>query len=288
MKTFKNWSKELALVTNFTGEKVNPTEYQQGDRAAGTTAGTTRTMKIAHSIPLAGHMGQYKTAMRFLMIMRFHWPTLFKDVAGYCRTCPECQCANSRRHQRVPLVPLPIMGESFQRKAMDVVGPLPKSRRGNRFIMVLCDYATRFPEAIPMSSVDELVNLFSKFGIPTEILSDQGANFMPRLLKVLYDLMHIHRIHTYQMDFVEWFNKTLKGLLRKFVKGEGKDWDLMLPYLLFTYREVPQESTGSSTGSVSQTQTTLDTAVKPCYCSKSRAKEISERILLMSAMDSKT
>ena len=50
MKTFKNWSKELALVTNFTGEKVNPTEYQQGDRAAGTTAGTTRTMKIAHSI----------------------------------------------------------------------------------------------------------------------------------------------------------------------------------------------------------------------------------------------
>ena len=112
----------------------DPTEYQQGDRAAGTTAGTTRTMKIAHSIPLAGHMGQDKTARRFLM--RFHWPTLFKDVAGYCRTCPECQCANSRRHQRVPLVPFPIMGEPFQRKAMDVVGPLPKSRRGNRFIMV--------------------------------------------------------------------------------------------------------------------------------------------------------
>ena len=52
--------------------------------------------------------------------------------------------------------------------------------------------------------VEELVNLFSKFGIPTEILSDQGAN-----LKVLYDLMHIHRIHTspYQMD---WLN----GLIR--------------------------------------------------------------------------
>ena len=54
---------------------------------------------------------------------------------------------------------------------MDVVGPLPKSRRGNRFILVLCDYATRFLEAYPMSSVDaeavteKLVNLFLKFGI---------------------------------------------------------------------------------------------------------------------------
>ena len=138
---------------------------------------------------------------------------------------------------------------------MDVVGPLPKSRRGNRFILVLCDYATRFLEAIPMSSVDaeavaeELVNLFSKFGIPTEILSDQGANFMSRLLKELYNLMHILCIctspyHPQSDGLVERFNKTLKSLLRKFVKGEGKDWDLMLPYLLFAYREVPQESTG--------------------------------------------
>ena len=142
MKTFKNWSKELALVTNSTGEKVTM-KFQQRGRAAGTT-----TMKIAHSI----HMGRDKTARRILM--RFHWPTLFRDVAKYCRTCPECQC------NKVPLVPLPIMEEPFQRKAMDVVGPLPKTRRSNRFILELCDYATRFLEAIPMSSV-ELVNLFS-------------------------------------------------------------------------------------------------------------------------------
>ena len=71
--------------------------------------------------------------------MRLHWPTLFKDVTEYCRTCPECQCTNSRRHLRAPLVPLTIMGEPFQRIAMDMVGPLPKSRRGNRFILVLGD-----------------------------------------------------------------------------------------------------------------------------------------------------
>ena len=41
--------------------------------------------------------------------------------------------------------PLPIMGEPFQRIAMDIVGPLPKTRRGNEYILVVTDYATRYP-----------------------------------------------------------------------------------------------------------------------------------------------
>jgi hypothetical protein len=45
---------------------------------------------------------------------------------------------------------------------------------------------------------------------------------------------------------VERFNKTLKEFIKKFVKDEGKDWDTLLPYLLFAYREVPQDSTGFS------------------------------------------
>ena len=77
---------------------------------------------------------------------------------------------------------------------MDVVGPLPRSRKGNRFILVICDYATRFPEAIPMRTVDaeaiteKLINLFSRVGIQREILSDQGTNFMS---KELYNLLRI-------------------------------------------------------------------------------------------------
>ena len=98
--------------------------------------------------------------------------------------------------------------------------------------------------------VEELVNLFSNFGIPTEILSDQGANFMLRLLKEMYNLMHICRIRTSpyhpQSDGMVQFNKTLKSLLKMFMRGEGKDCDLMLPCLLFAYMEVPQESTGFS------------------------------------------
>ena len=52
--------------------------------------------------------------------------------------------------------------------------------------------------------------------------------------------------HPQTDGLVECFNKTLKSLLRKFVKKEGRDWDMLLPYLLFAYREVPQATTGFS------------------------------------------
>ena len=156
-----------------------------------------------------------------------------------------------------PMVPLPIISEPFRRMAMDIVGPLPRSRSGNRFVLVLCDYATRYLEAVPMRTVDaeavadELVKVFSRVGIPEEILTDQGTNFTSKLLGELYRLLNIKALRTSpyhpQTDgLVERFNGTLKDMLRKTAQEDGKDWDKLLPYLLFAYREVPQSSTGFS------------------------------------------
>ena len=212
-------------------------------------------LEVAHKIPMAGHMGKTKTARRILQ--RFYWPTLYKDVADYCRSCSECQKAAPRSMIRAPLVPLPVMEAPFERIAMDIVGPLPKSRVGNRFVLVICDYATRYPEAVPLRSCDTehvaegLVNFFARVGVPGEILSDQGTNFTSQLMKEIENLLHIKAIKTTpyhpQTDgLVERFNKTLKSMLRKYATESGKDWDKLLPYLLFAYREVPQASTGFS------------------------------------------
>ena len=212
-------------------------------------------LKLGHSIPLAGHMGRSKTARRLLQ--RFYWPTLFRDVKTYCQKCEDCQKCYNKRPPRVPLVPLPIMEEPFQRMAMDIVGPLPKSRKGNRYILVLSDYATRYPEAVPLKTIDaeviaeELVRIFAQVGIPQEILTDQGQNFMSQLLQEVYRLLHIQPIRTSpyhpQTDgVVERFNQTLKSMLRKYATKAGRDWDRLIPYLLFAYREVPQSSTGFS------------------------------------------
>ena len=98
---------------------------------------------------------------------------------------------------------------------------------------------------------EELIKVFARVGIPSEILTDQGSNFTSKLLSELYRLLKIQGVRTSpyhpQSDgLVERFNQTLKMMLRKVVTKEGKDWDKLLPYVLFTYREVPQASTGFS------------------------------------------
>ena len=209
-------------------------------------------LQLAHAIPLAGHLGRKKTAQRILQ--RFYWPNMFKDAAEFCTTCQECQKTAPGKKIVAPLIPLPIIEEPFQRIAMDIVGPLPRSYNGNKYVLVICDYATRYPEAIPLRSIDaehiaeELIKMFSRVGIPREILTDQRSNFTSQLLSEVYRLLHIQPIRTSpyhpQTDgLVERFNQTLKAMLRRTANEEGKDWDKWVPYLLFAYREVPQSST---------------------------------------------
>ena len=101
------------------------------------------------------------------------------------------------------------------------------------------------------SVAEELVKLFARVGIPREILTDQGTNFTSQLLAKVYRLLNVKGLrsspcHPRTDGVVERFNQTLKEMLRKTASEEGKDWDKLLPYVLFAYRVVPQESTGFS------------------------------------------
>ena len=75
--------------------------------------------------------------------------------------------------------------QPFKRVAVDLVGPIsPPSENGHQYILTLVDYATRYPEAIALKRIDTpivaetLVDMFSRLGIPEEILSDLGTQFV--------------------------------------------------------------------------------------------------------------
>ena len=213
-----------------------------------------KVLEVAHDIPMAGHLGKKKTLNRILQ--RFFWPGITTDVKQYCRACAPCQKV-AKKSNKVCLQSMPIIEEPFSRVAMDIVGPLDRSKVGNKYILVLCDYATRYPEALPLKNIDAettseaVAEVFTRFGIPKEVLTDQGSNFTSELLGEVFKLLGISHLKTSpyhpQTDgLVERFNGTLKTMLRKFVQEYPKEWDKLLPYLLFAYREVPQESTGFS------------------------------------------
>ena len=99
-----------------------------------------------------------------------------KDVVQYCQACPDCQHTAPRPSVRNPLIPMPIIEVPFDRLALDIVRPLPKTSRGHRYILVLVDYTTRYPEALPLRAATakavtkELMLLFSRVGIAREVL----------------------------------------------------------------------------------------------------------------------
>ena len=179
----------LYLADTETPRLVIPTEYSQV------------ILHLGYSVPWTGHLGQAKTYDR--VSQRFYWPGLYKDVQAYCKTCHACQVvAPARKSDRGYLQPLTIMSVPYERIAMDIIGPLPKSSSGCKYALVVCDYATRYPDVYPLRSIQVkhvvrcLVELFSRVGIPKEILTDQGTNFMSHLMKAMYAQLGVKGIRT--------------------------------------------------------------------------------------------
>lgn len=212
---------------------------------------------LAHDHQLAGHLGVTKTYNRILR--HFFWPGLKKDVTHYCRTCHTCQIVG-KPNQRIPpapLSPIPAIGEPFEHVMVDCVGPLPKTKSGNQFLLTMMCVATRFPEAIPLRKITApvvikaLVKFFSTFGLPKVVQTDQGTNFLSKLFKqVLESLAISHRVssayHPQSQGALERFHQTLKSMLKKYCQDTAKDWDEGVPLVLFAVRETRQESLGFS------------------------------------------
>ena len=155
------------------------------------------------------------------------------DMVRYCQSWLECQRTAPRPLVRNPLIPMPIIEVPFDRIALDIVCPLPKTSRGHRYILVIVDYATRYPEALSFRAAttkavaQELMLLFSRVGIASEVLTHQGSCFMSRVMKQLLSLLQVTQLRTSvyhpQTDgLVERFNKTLKQMLKKVMDADGK------------------------------------------------------------------
>ena len=214
-------------------------------------------LSLAHETPMAGHLGVNKTYRKVLN--HFYWPGVHKDVKSFIRVCHTCQMVGkpNQKPPVAPLKPIPVLGEPFSHVLIDCVGPLPKSKRGNQYILTIMCAATRFPEAIPLRTiktpniVKALIKFFTLVGLPRSVQSDQGSNFMSSLFQEVMFQLGIKQVkstayHPQSQGALERFHQTLKIMLRAYCLQENKEWDEGLPLLLFAVRESVQASLGFS------------------------------------------
>ena len=216
-----------------------------------------KVLRLAHETLLTEHLGIKKTLDR--VVSEFFWPGVCGDVARFCKSCDICQRTIQKgRVTKVPLGKMPLIDTPFKRVAVDIVGPIePRSDKKSRYILTMIDYATRYPEAVALPSIETervaeaLIAMFSRVGIPSEMLMEHESRVTIEVMNEVSRLLSLQQLTTipyrpYSEGPVERFHAMLKRVLLTMCAERPNDWDKYLPALLFAVREIPQESLGFS------------------------------------------
>lgn len=204
----------------------------------------------------SGHLGKKKTFKK--VQAHYYWPGYSNDVARWIQQCHRCQ--QRQDPQPKPCAPLSTISSEFpfQRLSWDIMGPLPTSEQGNKYILVITDMFSKWVEAFAIKDttsstlakilVDQII---CRYGVPVSIHSDQGANLCSDLIQKTCDLLGIHRTqtsayHPQGNGQVERFNRTLQAMLSKMIEEQQTTWDQHLQKALFAYRTSIHESSGFS------------------------------------------
>lgn len=220
------------------------------------TSLVSEVLRQAHDSSSGGHLGINKTAAK--VKSRFYWIGMLADVQQWCRKCDICASKKGPSSRNKGPLQTYNVGAPFERVAVDILGPLPVSSSGNKYVLVFADYFTKWPEAIPVpdqkaETVAEalITNVVSRFGVPLEIHSDQGRNFIAEVFHKMWEILGTNQtqttaLHPQSDGMVERFNRTILHYLSKFVDANQRNWDSLLPLFLLSYRSATHQTTGQT------------------------------------------
>ena len=204
-----------------------------------------------HDNILAGHRGVQATYE--LLRPNYFWVNMLSDIYEYVQSCETCAAVKtSHRGAAAGLKPVasPIPTQPFGMISMDFLGPLPATDIGHRYILVINDYVTRYCLAFATKTADapEVARLlvervFLEYGPPAIILSDRGSHFHNYLVQAIEQLFLTRHVFSsgyrpQTAGITERMNQTLCDLLAMYVERHQRDWDKLLPYVLFAYRNL--------------------------------------------------
>lgn len=203
------------------------------------TKNRLEVLKVYHNDECSGHFGVSKTLNRILEL--YYWPRMRKDVMNYVRKCAICQ-ANKTSTLGTP----GLMGQyrdikfPFQMISCDLLGPYVRSKNGNRFVLVVIDWFTKFILVHPMANATAkgirnfIENqVFLVYGVPQILCCDNGPQFISKVFKELNSEYKIQKIfynlkYHPQANHTERANKEIVRCLRSYIGENQKTWDVSL------------------------------------------------------------
>lgn len=147
-------------------------------------------------------LGTSRKTVTKLIEKSFYWPNLSNDAKDYCIACDRCQKVTKNSPAKSPLVERELVSVHFERVAIDIVGPLTKSKKGHQFLLTYIDVASRWPEAIPLRTVTAksvlgaLTPIFSCNGFPRILISDNAKQFTGKAMKDYCKKFNIQQVHS--------------------------------------------------------------------------------------------
>lgn len=207
-----------------------------------------------HSIPTSAHFGTFKTYLK--LKQRYFWKGMYRDVAAFVTNCETCVAYKHQTQATIGLMGKPkACARPFQTISIDLVGPLPMTRKLNRYIFVVTccfsKYCLLFPIKKPTTAIIKhiLENLvFMTHGVPETVILDNGPQFISHELLEMFKNYNIPKIHhtsvyTPQVNTVERYNKTIITAIASFVNEDHRTWDLNLYKIQFAINSSVNEVT---------------------------------------------
>ena len=208
-----------------------------------------------HDAPNSGHLGYFKTRKR--IAMWYYWPKMGCDVARYVSQCEVCKAQKPEQKLPQGVMNKRVISHPWEVICTDFIGPLPISKKRNRFIFVVADLFTKYVLLFPVKSATSQAvvdimekHVFMVYGVPERVICDNGRQYVSNQFRNLvssYDAKIIFNANYHpQANPTERVNRVIKTMIRSYIKDNHQLWDENLHKFGFALRTAVHEVTGFS------------------------------------------
>lgn len=203
----------------------------------------------------AGHHGVDRTYSK--VAHNFCFPGMRRAIAEYIKTCVTCQRYKPSNTKPSGLLQTPVLNQRGEVLAIDLFGPLPAGRNGEKWVLLVEDTATRWTELFALKEATSeacartlIEEYFLRYGFPRRVVSDNGVQFVSAVMQQCMFVLGISQellpLYHPAANPAERKNRDLKFHLSRLVDADHTSWPQHLPEVRFAMNSAVCQTTGVS------------------------------------------